>query len=391
MRILIYFFPIAINILIGGMFFISAYRFKLAEAPGWVIGATMAAWALIYSIVTLGLSKCLTARNAPVILNIGCAILVASSVGFLVFDGLYTQFVWILTSGFANACYCAPFQILMKSVEPDQASAGSARAAGLYTFAWSTGIATGPLLFGVFETAAVYKINILISSLLWIGAILLCRAVRKRAAGPQTAAAQPEEIQTPAQPVQSLAHLGWILAGVGVFTVCIIRTMWPCHGEELGISRAHIGSSLALVSYVQAVMGLIFAYTRGWMRKALPQVFFGISGVAGLLLFAFAPAEPWYFYLAAALYGVYAADFYFLLVYYAIEDSSQAAKNVGINEFVVGIISIIAPMIGGVIVTPGHAGRAFYPQIVMTFAVTVFIVLALARAAKKTTLQEKTK
>ena len=93
MRILIYFFPIAINILIGGMFFISAYRFKLAEAPGWVIGATMAAWALIYSIVTLGLSKCLTIRNAPVILNIGCAILVASSVGFLVLDGLYTQFL----------------------------------------------------------------------------------------------------------------------------------------------------------------------------------------------------------------------------------------------------------------------------------------------------------
>ena len=272
MRILIYFFPIAINILIGGMFFISAYRFKLAEAPGWVIGATMAAWALIYSIVTLGLSKCLTVRNAPVILNIGCAILVASSVGFLVFDGLYTQFVWILTSGFANACYCAPFQILMKSVEPDQASAGSARAAGMYTFAWSTGIATGPLLFGVFETSAVYKVNILISVLLWIGAALLCRVVRKRGERVRTAAVQTESLP-PAEPVQSLAHLGWILAGVGVFTVCIIRTMWPCHGEELGISRANIGSSLALVSYVQAAMGILFAHTRGWMRKALPQVF----------------------------------------------------------------------------------------------------------------------
>ena len=382
MRILIYFFPIAINILIGGMFFISAYRFKLAEAPGWVIGATMAAWALIYSIVTLGLSKCLTVRNAPVILNIGCAILVASSVGFLVFDGLYTQFVWILTSGFANACYCAPFQILMKSVEPDQASAGSARAAGMYTFAWSTGIATGPLLFGVFETSAVYKVNILISVLLWIGAALLCRVVRKRGERVRTAAVQTESLP-PAEPVQSLAHLGWILAGVGVFTVCIIRTMWPCHGEELGISRANIGSSLALVSYVQAAMGILFAHTRGWMRKALPQVFFGLVGVAGLLLFAFAPAKAWYFYLAAALYGVYAANFYFLLVYFSIDDTAKAAKNVGINEFVVGIVSIIAPMIGGVIVSPGHAARAFYPVTVMTVAVTFFIVIALAKAARK--------
>jgi MFS family permease len=270
----------------------------------------------------------------------------------------------------------------MKSVEPDQASAGSARAAGMYTFAWSTGIATGPLLFGVFETSAVYKVNILISILLWIGAALLCRVVRKRGERIPAAAVQTESPLS-GESVQSLAHLGWILAGVGVFTVCIIRTMWPCHGEELGISRGNIGSSLALVSYVQAVMGLLFAHTRGWMRKALPQVFFGISGVAGLLLFAFAPAEAWYFYLAAALYGVYAANFYFLLVYFSIEDTAKAAKNVGINEFLVGIISIIAPMIGGMIVSPGHAERAFYPVIVMTAAVTFFIVIALAKAARK--------
>ncbi|MBO5689049.1 MAG: hypothetical protein J6S73_03890, partial [Lentisphaeria bacterium] len=106
-------------------------------------------------------------------------------------------------------------------------------------------------------------------------------------------------------------------------------------------------------------------------------------GVAGLLLFAFAPAKAWYFYLAAALYGVYAANFYFLLVYFSIEDTAKAAKNVGINEFVVGIVSIIAPMIGGVIVSPGHAARAFYPVTVMTVAVTFFIVIALAKAARK--------
>ena len=92
---------------------------------------------------------------------------------------------------------------------------------------------------------------------------------------------------------------------------------------------------------------------------------------------------PWYFYLAAVLYGIYAASFYFLLVYFSIEDSAKAAKNVGINECLVGIISIIAPLIGGLIAAPGHAERAFYPVIVLTAAVTVFFAFALARAAKK--------
>ena len=382
MRILIYFFPIAINILMGGMFFISAYRFAQAQAAGWIIGATMATWALVYSIISLVLSRSLTPRNAPVILNIGCGILVASSVGFLVFDGLYTQFLWILTSGIANACYCAPFQLLMKSIEPDQASAGSARAAGMYTFAWSTGIATGPLLFGWLAPATVFKINIVISLLLWAGAILLDLIIRRRGASVQKSAAAAPAAQT-AEPVQSLAHLGWILAGVGVFTVCIIRIMWPCRGAELNLPKEHIGSSLALVSYIQAAGGLAFAFSRGWMRKVLPQVLFGILGVAGLLFFAFAPAVPWYFYLAAVLYGIYAASFYFLLVYYSIEDSAKAAKNVGINECLVGIISIIAPLIGGLIAAPGHAERAFYPVIVLTAAVTVFFAAALAGASKK--------
>lgn len=383
MRILIYFFPIAINILIGGMFFISAYRFKLAEAPGWIIGATMAAWALVYSVFSLFFSRRLTRKNAPVILNAGCMILTASSVGFLVFDGLYTQFVWILTSGLANACYCAPFQLLMKSVEPDQASAGSARAAGMYTFAWSTGIATGPLLFGWLAPATVFKINILLSLLLWGGASFLIWVIRRKetAATQESPAEKTAEINPPS-PVQSLAHLGWIMGGVGVFTVCIIRLIWPCRGVELEISQGHIGSSLALVSYVQAVMGLILAHTRNWMRKSMPQWVFGILGVAGLILFAFAPGEAWYFYLAALLYGLYASNFYFLLVYFSIEDTANAAKNVGINEFIVGIISIIAPMIGGVLAVPGHAARAFYPVIVSTVLVTIFMAIALTRAAR---------
>ena len=379
-RSLIYFFPIAINILIGGMFFISAYRFKLAEAPGWIIGATMAAWALVYSIFSLLLSRRLTRKNAPVILNTGCFILTASSAGFLFFDGLYTQFVWILTSGLANACYCAPFQLLMKSVEPDQASAGSARAAGMYTFAWSTGVATGPLLFGWLAPATVFKINVLLSILLWAGAFLLiCRIRRKEKNASSRSRTDETVMENTAFSEPSLARLGWIAGGVGIFTACIIRLIWPCRGVELELSQVHIGSSLALVSYIQAVMGLILAHSRNWMRKALPQLIYGILGVAGLCLFAFAPGEAWYFYLAALLYGLYSSNFYFLLVYFSIEDTAHAAENVGVNEFIVGITSIIAPMIGGVLAVPGHSARAFYPGIVSVALVTVFMVISLAR------------
>ena len=386
-RYIIYLFPIAINMLLGGMFYITALRFSEAQAPGWVVGSTLTAWALIYSVLSLGIGRILTVRNAAGILNAGCAMLTASSLGFLLTAGLYTQFVWILLAGVGSACYCVPFQMLMKEFERDRADEGIVAATGKYTFAWSFGLATGPLFFGLLEQQTVFAINTGVSFALWGGAFALSLTLKKRSAAPAVAAepaaepaAGPSEASD-GRPFRSLAWLGWIIGGAGVFSISLLRVMWPRRGVELEIASRDIGLALALVSYIQAALGLAFTWSKNWMRKPLPTVLAGIAGTAGLALFAFAPGEAWYFYLAAALFGLYSSYFYFILVYFALEDTEHAAKNVGVNEFLVGITGITSPIFGGLLAAPGCTGRAFYPEIVLTVAVTLFAAVVLRRAA----------
>ena len=230
----------------------------------------------------------------------------------------------------------------------------------------------------------MFRINAAVSLVMWAGAFALGRYVKRRgtaADAPQAAPASAEPT-TSAAPGRSLAWLGWIIGGAGVFSVSIVRVMWPHRGAELALPKADIGLSLALLNYVQAVLGLAFAWSRGWMRKVPPNVLAGLAGTAGLALYAFAPAEAWYFYLAAGLFGLYSGTFYFLLVYFALEDAEHAAWNVGINEFIVGITGITSPIFGGLLAAPGAAGRAFCPEIVLTVAVTIFATVVLRRTAR---------
>ena len=390
MNRLIYLFPVAINLLLGGMFYITALRFSEAQAPGWVVGLTQTAWALIYSVLSLGVGRILTVRNAATILNIGCAMLTLSSLGFLFTGGLYTQFVWIVLAGIGSAGYCAPFQMLMKEVEPDQAQDGIVSAVGKYTCAWSLGLATGPLLFGLLPPQQVFAINTGVSFALWAGAFALSVSLkRKRAAAPGGQVPVPDNAR-PAGPLpapgdsafRSLAKLGWLIGGAGAFSMALIRVMWPRRGVELEIAPRDIGLALALLCYIQAGLGLAFAWSKSWMRKPLPTFLAGLSGTAGLALFAFAPGQAWCFYLASTLFGLYSSCFYFLLVYFALEDAEHAARNVGINEFIVGITGITSPIFGGLLAAPGAAGRAFYPEIVLTVAVTIYAAIVLRRAAR---------
>ena len=61
---LLYSFPGLVNYILGGMMFITAYRFSEADAPGWVVGASLAMWSAVYLLSSLGLMRFITPGNA---------------------------------------------------------------------------------------------------------------------------------------------------------------------------------------------------------------------------------------------------------------------------------------------------------------------------------------
>ena len=93
MKNLIYLFPLVMDIVVSGILFIAAYRFSDAKVAAWMVGSTMAVWALIYTVLAFVSGYVVKPEKSHRVLigsSFGIGLV---SLGMLVFDGLYTQFL----------------------------------------------------------------------------------------------------------------------------------------------------------------------------------------------------------------------------------------------------------------------------------------------------------
>ncbi len=112
-NILVYLFPLLMDVIVSGIFFITAYRFSEANVAGWIVGGTMTAWALTYSAVSFCCGWFVKPANSHKIVIGAAAGITLVSLGFLIFDGLYTQFLWLMLTGVFGALFFTPFQVYM--------------------------------------------------------------------------------------------------------------------------------------------------------------------------------------------------------------------------------------------------------------------------------------
>lgn len=383
MRILIYLFPILVNFILGGVFFITAYRLAEAGAKPLAVTATMAVWAIVYSAVSMLMGRITTGRNAPRFIMLAGFGITATSLGFLLLPGLYWQYLWIIATGVASAVYCVPFQTFMKFIEPNQ-SAGTVRATALYTCAWSVGLASGPLVFGLLDWRIGFGVNAVLG-LVVVAAVRGVVAYRARHPAPAAsapAASSPEAVDYRRYP--DLAWVGWLAGGMGSVSTALVRTLLPYRAAQLEIARADIGLVLAVVSYVLGFSALTLVRSRTWMYKPLPALLTGFAGAAGLLLFALG-RDLGSFFLGALLFGVYSGAFFFYLVFHALVHPEKSTRYVAVNELVVGSAGIAGPVAGGLLAGAGGAGAPFF----LCAAATLLVALLQAGIFRLKTIRKQ--
>lgn len=368
MHIIIYLFPALVNYILGGTFFISAYELSVAGHGGFVVTCVVAAWALIYSLVSAIMGKITTVENSARLIVLAALGISASSLIFI-FPGIAWQFIGIAAIGVTSAVYCAPFQVFMKDLEPDQDS-GVVRPTALYTGSWSIGMATGPFIFGMLDRNTGFIINALMG-IVMAGSIWLIakkyqgkRSLRvSRAPGSKT----PEEADYSRMP--DYAWVGWVVAGVGTIAVSLVRTLIPYRANLLSIGKEEAGMILAVVSYAQAAMAFLLLRSRYWMYKPKPALLIGLSGALALMLFGFGSTAS-AFFIGALLYGLYSGCIYFYLVFHSLAHPSKSAHYVAVNEMVVGIASVAGALAGGTITQIFNADTSFVLCGIVIVAVT---------------------
>jgi len=374
-RILVYLFPVMVNFMAGGTFFIAAYRLAEAGAGSVAVGMTLAVWAAVYSVASLLVGRITAPGNAPKLIIAGSLILAADSLGFLVFDGIYTQFLWLAVHGAGFAFYCTPFQVFAKSLEPERNS-GTVRSAALYTASWSIGMAIGPFVFGLFPFQVGYLVNILLGVAAAFGVRVLERNRKKTV--PTKERDGGNRIDYAHFP--DLVRIGWLIGGIGTVAVTIVRTMVPDRAVTLDFTRSDAGLVLAAVSLIQAVTAFFLIRSRCWMYRPRPAMLFGACGVLGLLLFGMGTRLP-VFYCAAVAYGIFSGATYFCLVFHSLVHPTRSAHYVAVNEAVVGAANITGPVLGGwAAAAAGNSGIPFLGAAALV-AVTFGAVALLLRTA----------
>jgi hypothetical protein len=150
-------------------------------------------------------------------------------------------------------------------------------------------------------------------------------------------------------PMPDMAWLAWVVAAGALVAVAIIRSLFPDQAvKEHEFSATAQGRILFLISFFQAITGLVLCRSRLWMYRALPVGLFGVLGVAGVLFFHSGETVP-VLMVGAVLFGLFSGSFYFYFVFHAIAHPVKAARNVAINETVVGVTAILGPIMAGAI------------------------------------------
>lgn len=376
-NLLLYTFPLLMDVIVSGVFFITAYRFSEAKVAGWIVGGTMTVWALTYSLVSYLCGYFVKPENARKVV-IGSAVGIALvSEGFLIFDGLYTQFLWLMLVGVFGALFFGPFQVYMKKLAPDGGGA-IVRSTALYTGSWSLGFALGPLIFGLLSRTYGFILCTAAGFVIAAGVALieLLPAASAGKGGKETArmdySGRPDLVLT-----------GYIVGGVGCLVISLVRTMGPFRGVSLlNFPKEDMSLVLSILSFAQAATAFLLIRSREWMYRKIPGILVNLTGLAALLGFGLCTTVTG-FMLSALLFGIYSGCFYFLLVFHSLVHPTKSSRYLAGNETIVGFTGIVAPILGGALVTPASSGWSFLVGAILVLTALAGQQIILARAEKK--------
>jgi MFS family permease len=365
-RFLIYIFPALMDVVVGAMIFVTIERMTSAGRSAFQVGMLTCSWAVVYSIASFIIGRITTKRNAAWIIILAALGTSLTSICFIIFPSLNLQYLFIGFIGLFTAMFFCPFQVFMRAVE-DGKPAGVRRSTALYTFSWSFGMACGPFLSGfIIQWGAWQGCHIMdaaIGLIVCVGIYLMKHhADEKPKLITAKTANEPEESTKEYANLPDLAWLGWIFAGVGCFSVAIIRSFFQYRAEPLGIPKAEQGTVLALVSFSQAFTALALGRFHFWMYQRLLPLILTVCGGIGLLIFGLA-TQVEYFYVAAVLYGLFSSSFFFYFVFHSLVHPERSTHYISINEVVVGVTSIAAPIIGGIIADATNSGTPFWVMV----------------------------
>ena len=396
-RFLIYLFPAVANVIIAATMFVCSNRLADAGHSKTEVAMVFAAWAAVYIASNQILARLVTSRNAAAMLIVANLLFTATAGAFVLIEGVWAMYTFMAVLAVASGLFFLPFQVFMKAVEPDQHQ-GVVRSTAMYTFSWSLGFASGPFIAGFIYQWLGWQWCFAFTGVLGLLTACGIQMLKHHAKHHHSEAVAPsrkaEAVDYHSMP--NMAWLGWVAGGVGCLGSYSLLALLPSVGVAFAIPKSQIGSIIALLYAVQALVGLSFLRGRTWMFRPGPVVGFAIFGLVGLVGFVVSllpaidgvevlnvPLLTLGLYASVACYGVFSGSFFFGLVFHSLVHPCNSARYVATNETIVGICGAVGPLMAGTLAD--RFGFNTFPAVLIAMIAAVMMLqfVVLKRLAGK--------
>lgn len=392
-RLLVYIGAAAFDMVSGTLLFVVPVRAAQLGASYSLVGALGVTWGIGCAISTFVLSRFVTQSNAAVFCITGCLVQALSHFGLILSTDAAGMFPFLAIAGLSHTVFFSPYQLFVKTVDhslklPLHASVG------VYTLAWSLGMAVGPLWSGF-----LMRISFLgLAGWQWCLVFTVCaclavatsvRHIRRRLA------LDTLEKPTIENDRPDFVRLAWAAALCGTFAFSLVRGIFPAGAVKLGVPENIQGGVIFCMGLLQALSGFSLRRVREGMYRPDLLLFMGFLGVAGmasfLLAFLGVFSGPWLttgFFLGALLFGVYSGSFYFYTVFHSLVHPSRAGFNIAINEGMFAVANTLGLLVGGILADAFGVNFPFLLAAVCIAAFTLAQFYYHAKAPWPTALPE---
>jgi DHA1 family quinolone resistance protein-like MFS transporter len=345
--LLIYVLPATVDLVLSLLLFVGTVRAAQMGGGALQAAAVLTTFSLVYVVSCPLVGRIVTPANASR-LTLAGVVLLAVVCGLLAFTAAFVpMLVLVGASGIAAALFFPPFQTFMKDVD-SVGGRSVAWSTGIYTFSWSLGYACGPLVSGfLMQRVGGWRLAFSLGAFLCVmlASVLLTVNRHRASAASGTAPAAAGDQAYTALP--DLAWLAWTVSASGFLAIAVVRSIFPALAlDSLHFTEGKVGTIFFVLSAAQALVGLALARSRTWMYRALPVAAMSLAGVVGILCFGVG-RDPRLIMAGAVLFGGASGGFYFFVVFHALVHPSRAGIYVAINESVVGISGVLAPLAAG--------------------------------------------
>lgn len=393
-RFLIYLFPAVADVILAATLFVCSNRLADAGQSRTEVAMVFAAWAAVYIVSNQLLARLVTSRNAAAMMIVANLLFATTAGIFVLIENVWAIYVTMGVLAVATALFFLPFQVFMKAVEPDQHQ-GVVRSVAIYTFSWSLGFASGPFIAGFIYQWLGWQWCFAFTGLLGVITAYGIQRLKHHARHHHSEAVAPgqpdvirrncnvEEVNYHTLP--DLAWLGWLIGGVGCLGSYSLLALLPSVGVSFTMPKSQIGSIVALLYVVQALVGLSLLRSRMWMFRPMPAVGFAVFGLIGVAGFGVSllpimdgvevltvPLRTLGLYASVACYGVFSGSFFFGLVFHSLVHPHRSARYVAVNEMVVGICGVAGPVMAGTMAD--RFGFVAFPIVQIALMVCVMIL-----------------